>query len=229
MYENVIIIPYRNRESHIKLFINNVVPLFRKYLQPFKVVIVEQEHGKLFNRGAIINIGYNEYKNQTKYIITHDVDVYPNDMCVKTLYSKIPDTNIMGIYTSQCNTLGGIVKIDAETFSDINGFPNNFWGWGTEDKALQNRAETYKKTITKNILNNDPNRFSFFSIKNDINDREPDKDFNERTNFEFNNFIRMTNENKINYIKKTGLNTLKYNICERRDLCEDIEWIKVSF
>lgn len=229
MYDNVIIIPYRRRESHLKSFIDDVVPLFRKYLSPFKVVIVVQEDGKLFNRGYTINIGYNEYKNQTKYIITHDVDVYPNDMCVKDLYSKIPDTNIMGIYTSHCNTLGGIVKIDTETYSDINGFPNDFWGWGVEDKALQNRAETYNKTITKNILNNNPNRFTFFDIKNDINDRVHDKNFNARTNFEYNNFNIMSIVDKKNYIKKTGLNTLKYDIIERRDLCEDVELIKVSF
>ena len=60
--------------------------------------------------------------------------------------------------------------MDVKTYEDINGFPNTYWGWGVEDKALQNRAETYDKTISKNILNNDPQRFNFFSIKNDISD-----------------------------------------------------------
>ena len=62
----------------------------------------------------------------------------------------------MGIYTSHCNTLGGIIKLNDKTIQKINGFPNNIWGWGTEDKALQNRAEFYnikKITLLTNKLN----------------------------------------------------------------------------
>ena len=57
MYSYIIIVPYRNREAQLQLFIQNVVPLFEKYLKNFKLVIVEQEEGKLFNRGKILNIG----------------------------------------------------------------------------------------------------------------------------------------------------------------------------
>ena len=42
-----------------------------------------------------------------------------------------------------------------QTFSLINGFPNNFWGWGEEDKALQNRAEAFGIEIKKNELMQD--------------------------------------------------------------------------
>ena len=135
----------------------------------------------------------------------------------------------MGIYTSYYNTLGGIVKINVETYSDINGFPNNLWGWGAEDNALQNRAETYNTTISKNILNNDPNRFSLFDIKNDIDDRIHDNNFNERVNFEFHKFRLMSHANKTNHIKNSGLNTMKYTIIGRRKIADDIDWIKVSF
>ena len=37
-------------------------------------------------------------------------------------------------------------------------------GIGHEDKALQNRAEFKKVYITKNILNNDPNKQVFVKI-----------------------------------------------------------------
>jgi len=64
-FENVIIIPYRNRKEHLDLFITNVIPLFETYLKPFKLVVVEQEDGKLFNRGMLLNIGFNEYKDKS--------------------------------------------------------------------------------------------------------------------------------------------------------------------
>jgi hypothetical protein len=232
MYENVIIVPFRKREPHLAIFIRDALPIFRKYLSPFKVVIVEQaDDGQLFNRGQVINIGCNEYKNKTKYIYTHDVDICPTEECVREIYTKIPTTDIMGIYTSCWDTLGGIVKMDIKTYVDINGFPNTYWGWGVEDKALQNRAETYNKTISKNILNNDPKRFDMFSIKNDISDAIRSDDFNQRTDFEYRIFKGLEYDDRLSHIKRTGLNTLKYTVIERRtiDADADVDWMLVSF
>ena len=66
MYENIILIPYRNRERHLKYFIDNSVPLIEKYLPNTKVVVIEQEEGKEFNRGCVLNVGFKEYENNTK-------------------------------------------------------------------------------------------------------------------------------------------------------------------
>jgi predicted glycosyltransferase involved in capsule biosynthesis len=160
MYKNIIIVPYRNREAHLDIFIRDALPEFEKYLQPFQVVVVEQDSGKLFNRGLMLNIGYNEYKLQSQYYFTHDIDIIPKEQCVKDIYTKEPLENnntIMGILTSDCNTLGGIIKFDNESFLKANGFPNNMWGWGVEDKALQNRVETMNIKVEKNIISNRTN------------------------------------------------------------------------
>jgi hypothetical protein len=64
MYDNVIIIPYRAREPHIKYYLENTVPLLRKHMPNSKVIVVEQDwNNKLFNRGKLINIGVKEYEN----------------------------------------------------------------------------------------------------------------------------------------------------------------------
>jgi len=227
-YENIIIIPYRNRKEHLELFIKDVIPLFEKYLKPFKVVIIEQEVGKLFNRGMLLNIGFNEYKDKSKYFFTHDVDIYPNEKCIKEIYTKEEYNNIVGIYTSDCNTLGGIIKFTTNNFEKLNGFPNNFWGWGVEDKALQNRVEYMKIQVNKTILKNDKNRFDYFTIKNDVDDRLMDTLFNDKTHFEYNIFNTLIDSIKINYIMNSGLNNLTYKIISRETINENIEIIKVS-
>ena len=227
-YENIIIIPYRNRKEHLELFIKDVIPLFEKYLKPFKVVIIEQEVGKLFNRGMLLNIGFNEYKDKSKYFFTHDVDIYPNEKCIKEIYTKEEYNNIVGIYTSDCNTLGGIIKFTTNNFEKLNGFPNNFWGWGVEDKALQNRVEYMKIQVNKTILKNDKNRFDYFTIKNDVDDRLMDTFFNDKTHFEYNIFNTLIDSIKINYIMNSGLNNLTYKIISRETINENIEIIKVS-
>jgi hypothetical protein len=55
--------PYRNREKHLAEFIRDAIPLFEKHLKSFKIVIIEQEHGTLFNRGKLLNIGFHEYQH----------------------------------------------------------------------------------------------------------------------------------------------------------------------
>ena len=47
MYENIIAIPFRKRDIHLEYFIKNTVPLLQQYLPNSKVVVVEQNEGKL--------------------------------------------------------------------------------------------------------------------------------------------------------------------------------------
>ena len=256
MYSYIIIIPYRNREAQLQLFIKNVVPLFEKYLKNFKLVIVEQEEGKLFNRGKILNIGVNEYKDNALCFITHDIDIQPNEKAILEFYCNKNENNhvnsgnniiniddsdatgdsdrnnnkIVGIYTSECNTLGGIIKFNKCIFTKINGYTNEYWGWGCEDKALQNRAEFLSANIHKNIRTNDNKKYEYFKIIDDVSDRKMDNAFGSKTNFEYSKFNSLSHNEKIKNMLSSGLNNLEYKILERRNLNdnENIELIKVS-
>lgn len=219
MLDNVIVIPYRAREKQLEYFIENTAPLLQKHIPNGKVVVVEQDwNNKLFNRGCLLNIGVKEYENKTVHYTTHDVDINPFEETILKYYiDPLPDNTIKGIYTSVCNTLGGIIKMQSKTFFDINGFPNDIWGWGHEDKALQNRAEFKKLSIEKNILNNDPKEQNYLLRFNDVNDRVPcrnKKFYNKRSN-------------EVELLE-TGLNNLQYKILEKRDINDYVELIKVS-
>ena len=74
--------------------------------------------------------------------------------------------NILGIFTSGSNTLGGIVKFKNNIFTKINGFPNNYWGWGHEDKDLSNRAEYYDCHIRRIIKFDEYKKAPLFSSHN---------------------------------------------------------------
>lgn len=233
MYKNIIIVPYRNRKEHLDILIRDAVPEYEKYLQPFKVVIVEQNEGKLFNRALMLNIGFNEYRDKSEYYFTHDIDIIPKEDCVKNIYTKEPlikNNTIMGILTSDCNTLGGIIKFDSETFIKANGFPNNMWGWGVEDKALQNRTEFMSINVEKNIISSrtNPLEIANFTIRDDVNDKHQDNDFNHRTHFEYDIFKNLGNESKQIHIMKSGLNNLEYEVLSKTMLHEHVELIKVK-
>jgi len=83
-----VIVPYRNRESHLRRFI----PALEKYLESkdiqFSISIVEQLNNKPFNRGKLLNIGYELSKDDADYFCFHDVDLIPDE--VDYSYSEYP-------------------------------------------------------------------------------------------------------------------------------------------
>ncbi len=80
MYQNSIVIPYRNRKEHLDYFIKHTVPLIENLLLKTKVVVVEQCEGKLFNRGKLLNVGFKKYINETEYFITNEVEIITSEL-----------------------------------------------------------------------------------------------------------------------------------------------------
>jgi hypothetical protein len=220
MFNYCILIPYRNRETHLEYFINHTVPILPKH---FQVCVIEQGDELLFNRGKLLNIGFQENKNNFDIFITHDVDLNPTKNTFENFYDIEIEPNLFwGIYTSCWNTLGGIISFQKETFERINGFPNNFFGWGTEDKALQNRAELYQVKIQKNILNNDPKRFDYFKIFDDVQDRVKTPDYWNKEKMEVFVFPQLSEQQKKEYVRRQGgINSLQYKLIHKEVLIED--------
>jgi hypothetical protein len=222
MYENIIIIPYRHREKHLEYFIKNTVPLFQKYLPNTKVVVVEQNDGKLFNRGAVLNVGFKEYQNKTKYFFTHDVDMNPTEQVIKTIYT-IKDIEILRIKNVHTESLGGIIKIMHDKIFYVNGFPNNIWGWGIEDRAL------YYRCLMKNIkiMDNSNQSFNIMSHKSNAVVYTGEKKIISDI-WMSENINKLNNEKKEELIMSSGLNNLEYTILERKMIHDIVELIKID-
>lgn len=77
-----IIICYRNRETHLKLFLNNIHSFLKKQLLDYTIFIVNQHGQEQFNRAALFNVGYLEAMKLYSFdcFIFHDVDLLPEDL-----------------------------------------------------------------------------------------------------------------------------------------------------
>jgi len=139
--EIVFIVPYRKRESEKKVF-ESIMPKILNHLK-YNIFFIHQNDTRLFNRGAIKNIGFlyvkkkwpNYYKNIT--LVFNDVDCisyYKDQFLFKT------KENIIKHHFGFKQTLGGIFSIIASDFEKINGFPN-IWTWGLEDNIILKRAK----------------------------------------------------------------------------------------
>ena len=114
-----------------------------------------------FNLGILKNIGYsiarkNMKNKQNAYYILSDVDLLPSVGLVED-YLKFPKNPIhlankgtrYNMDGSDRNFLGGVISINDKDFEKANGYPNNFWGWGGEDNALNYRLKTNKISVEK--------------------------------------------------------------------------------
>jgi len=222
MYENIIFIPYREREQHLKYFIENTVPLIQCNLPNTRVVVIEQNEGKLFNRGAILNVGFKEYENKSKYFITHDVDTIPNLEIIKNTYNK-EDIDILCIKFTHIYSLGNIIKVKHDIIFNMNGFPNNIWGWGVEDRALHFRS--YIKKI--NIQYNNNQSFKILQHKSNI---EPYIDEKKKISdiWRKEYIDNLNDKEKEEMIMSSGLNNIEYKIIERKMIHDIVELIKVD-
>lgn len=223
MYENIILIPFRNRKEHLDFFLKELVFLFFKYLKPFKIIIIEQSNDKEFNRAKLLNIGFYLFKDNSKFFFHHDVDIIPNEETVKNIYT-MSNYNILRIFNAHASSLGGIVKFDKESFEKINGLPNYIWGWGIEDRCFFYRAKIHKLSISENLTNKE--NFIFLNHKSNAYDFEEIK--NNISNYEDFNYLYEDEDNKIKHINFSGLNNLDFEILERKEINSFIELIKVD-
>lgn len=222
MYENIIAVPFRDRKTHLEYFIKNTVPLIQFNLPNSKVVVVEQSEGKLFNRGALLNIAFKEYENKTKYFFTNDVDINPAPNIIKTVYTK-EDIDVYRIKSAHNLSLGGIIKVKHDTIFHVNGFPNNIWGWGIEDRALYFRCFIKKVHITNNphesfkIIPHTSNVTNYTNLKKEISNM-----------WTIDYINKLDDKEKDEMIMGSGLNNVKYTVLERNMIHDIVELIKVD-
>jgi len=149
-----IIIPYRNREEHLKKMLPHTVSFFRRNtdIEPL-FVLAEQDDDLPFNRGAIVNHAYAACAGMIDYVCFHDVDYMPMwaDYTEPNLPSRIVwygmDKRPVGHGTdravcAQRYGLAAVAVMRKWHFEACNGYSNTYWGWGYEDTDLAKRLES---------------------------------------------------------------------------------------
>ena len=149
----VFIVPYRDRESHYKIFSSAMKEVLANS-PPYQIFYLHQCDTRGFNRGAMKNIGFlavknmypNDYQNIT--LVFNDIDTMP---AKDTVLNYQTTRGIIKHFYGFDYTLGGIVSINAGDFERLNGFPN-LWAWGYEDNLLQTRAKNAGIIIDRSVF-----------------------------------------------------------------------------
>ena len=82
-----IIVPYRKRPGHLRKFQQSIESYLKN--QDYELIVVEQNDDLPFNRGKLLNIGFQQaIRKGCDYVVFHDVDMLPVD--VDYSYSDVP-------------------------------------------------------------------------------------------------------------------------------------------
>ncbi|XP_069783837.1 beta-1,4-galactosyltransferase 2-like isoform X1 [Narcine bancroftii] len=135
-----IIIPFRNRDHHLRHWLYYLLPILRRQQGDFGIFIIEQAGDETFNRAKLLNVGFVEALKENDYdcFIFSDVDIIPEDD--RNLYRCTKNPRHLACAMDKFNYrlpyngyFGGIVAFTKHQYLKINGFSNSYWGWGTED------------------------------------------------------------------------------------------------
>jgi hypothetical protein len=150
-----IIIPYRNRREALDKIIPSLTEYVSKQVEDFEILVVEQSNNNPFNKGLLNNIGFCNSSKNSDYFCFHDVDLIPefsdysfpvmpthmSTHCSQFNYINIPD-----------KIMGGVILFNKEHLLTVNGYSNEFVGWGKEDDDLYKRCEIENLTPYKSQL-----------------------------------------------------------------------------
>lgn len=222
-----VLVPYRDRENHLKCFLKDFVPCLKKHINDVKITIVEQsDDGKLFNRGKLLNIGVCEAGEDSTHFILQDIDTFANDFCVKQLY-RIQEhhEDIVRINVPHNNSLGCICKITSDAMYKINGFPNVIFGWGIEDRALYWRAKI--KEISMSSDKSSKHSFRVLDHKSNVR-RYTGDTLRESDKWKELAIKKMNPNQKKELVESDGLNNVNYKVLKKKIIEHGVEMITVS-
>lgn len=152
----LIVVPYRDRADHLARFVPYLRAYFAREKQDssidYSVLITEQEQRLPFNAGALKNAGFVLGEAQSDYTCFHDIDYLPVWSDYSWCEAPTPlvwfGAETRPVARGQSNyylrhdlsqLFGAALLVPNELFRAVDGYSNEYWGWGFEDRDLRTR------------------------------------------------------------------------------------------
>ncbi|XP_066897468.1 beta-1,4-galactosyltransferase 1 isoform X3 [Kogia breviceps] len=133
-------------KEHLKYWLYYLHPILQHQQLDYGVYVINQAGESMFNRAKLLNVGFKEALKDYDYncFVFSDVDLIPmNDHNTYRCFSQPRHISVamdkFGFSLPYVQYFGGVSALSKQQFLTINGFPNNYWGWGGEDDDIFNR------------------------------------------------------------------------------------------
>ncbi|MCL4142249.1 UNVERIFIED_CONTAM: hypothetical protein GTU68_011233 [Idotea baltica] len=150
-----IIIPFRDRATHLAVFLHNLLPFLERQQIDFAIFIVEQAGSEAVARTTAFHFSLHVHLT----IIPWQID--PQSLTSPEVSSRTPcldpeqprhmsvAINNMKYKLPYNDIFGGVSAMTVKQFETVNGFSNKFWGWGGEDDDMSNRIKFHGYFISR--------------------------------------------------------------------------------
>jgi len=184
----------------------------------YDIITVEQIEGELFNIGKLKNVGFdylvNKKKGKYDNIIFTDIDIIPDSDLLEYYFMETDSLNSLANFGTRYESrdknakfTGALVSATPNFFKEMNGYPNNFWGWGDEDVNILLRLSELSKPLYANKKGRVIDLEEIDNKKKTLNEKIEELNINK---------LREGNvyEKNANYknFKENGLSNLNYDI-----------------
>uniref|UniRef100_W5MCA9 Beta-1,4-galactosyltransferase n=1 Tax=Lepisosteus oculatus TaxID=7918 RepID=W5MCA9_LEPOC len=206
-HRTAVIIPHRNREHHLKYLLYYLHPFLQRQQLNYGIYVIHQAGNYTFNRAKLLNVGFKEAMKEEEWtcMFYHDVDLIPEDD--RNLYTCDRHPKHVSIamdkfgYKLPYNTyFGGVSALTPEQYLKMNGFPNNYWGWGGEDDDIAVRVALSGMLISRPSVQ--VGRYKMIKHEHDKGNEENPKRFN---------LLAKTRRTW----KQDGMNTMEYRVLSK--------------
>ncbi|XP_065063165.1 beta-1,4-galactosyltransferase 1-like [Rhopilema esculentum] len=202
-----IIIPFRNREKHLAILLRYLHPILQKQKLEYRIFVVEQIDDKPFNKGKMMNVGFQHSQKYNDFdcFVFHDVDMIPEDDrndygCPSSVRHMAPAVDKFNYKLFSPYLFGGVTSFNKDKFVKVNGFPNRYYGWGAEDDDMFHRVRTRRLRFLRPAM-----EFGRYTM---IKHQESEK----------NAHAKKLLEKVEKYIDKDGLKSLRYTVVATRNM-----------
>ncbi|XP_077431120.1 beta-1,4-galactosyltransferase 3 [Vanacampus margaritifer] len=209
-HRTVVIIPHRHREHHLRFLLYYLHPFLQRQQLNYAIYVIHQAGNYTFNRAKLMNVGFHEAMREEQWdcLFFHDVDLIPEDdrntyVCDANPKHAAIAMDKFGYKLPYAMYFGGVSAITPDHYLKMNGFPNNYWGWGGEDDDIGIRVSLAGMFITRPSLK--VGRYKMIKHKLDKGNDVNPKRFN---------MLAKTRQTW----KQDGMNTAEYQVLSREYL-----------
>jgi hypothetical protein len=123
--------------------------LLQKQQSDYQIFLFEPVNKITFTRVLLFIIGFREAMKHYPWqcFIFHDIDLIPDDD--RNIYSCPPEPRHMSVAVNTLNyelpyrtIFGGVSALTVDQIDSVNGFSNQYFGWGGEDDDMAARSLT---------------------------------------------------------------------------------------
>ncbi|XP_053560459.1 beta-1,4-galactosyltransferase 3 [Bombina bombina] len=156
-HRTAVIIPHRNRETHLRHLLYYLHPFLQRQQLQYGIYVIHQSGNSTFNRAKLLNVGVKEALRDEDWncLFLHDVDLIPeNDHNLYVCDHWSPKHASVAMNKFSYNLpyqqyFGGVSALTPDQYMKMNGFPNEYWGWGGEDDDIAARVRLAGMKISR--------------------------------------------------------------------------------